>query len=240
MQIVDAVVVGVDAGRPDRALLSWAAEEASVRKAGLVVCHVWEWGDAEHSPRLLADTVAAEATPAELSVREAARLVRQWFPELDVSVVFGQGRPARTLARLCEQASMGVVGARGRGGFSGLLLGSVSAQLAAHARCPVAVVRPPSSSAATDVVVGVDGSPEAERTVRLAAGEARRLGGNLVLVHGYRPPTPGGVRTECRHRRATPPGRGRGRRGTGRQGTGHRRPRRGGADGARCAGGRPA
>ena len=39
MRIVDAVVVGVDAGQPDVALLGWAAQEASARKAGLVVCH---------------------------------------------------------------------------------------------------------------------------------------------------------------------------------------------------------
>ena len=190
MRIEDAVVVGIDAGEPDRPLLDWAAGEAAARTVGLVVCHVWEWGDAEHSPRLLPEVVAAEPTPAELRVRDAVRQLREWYPDLDVSVVFGQGRPVRTLLRLSERAGLLVVGARGGGGFAGLLLGSVSAQLAAHAGCPVAVVRAPSTAAAVDVVAGVDSWPDSERTLRLAADEAGRLGGKLVLVHGYRLPPP--------------------------------------------------
>ena len=190
MQIEDAVVVGIDAGAPDRPVLGWAAEEAAGRKVGLVVCHVWEWGDVEHSPRLLPDMVAVEPTPAELRVRDAVRQSQEWFPGVELSAVFGEGRPARTLLRLAERAGMLVVGARGTGGFAGLRLGSLPAHLAAHARCPVAVVRPPATSGAVDVVAGVDGWPESERTVRLAAEKAERLGGRLILVHGYRLPPP--------------------------------------------------
>ncbi|HEY6748805.1 MAG TPA: universal stress protein [Mycobacteriales bacterium] len=190
MRIEDAVVVGIEAGDPDRPLLGWAAEEAAARKVGVVVCHVWEWGDVEHAPRLLPDVETAAPTPAEVRVREAVRRLREWYPDVDVSAVFAQGRPARTLLHVSERARLLVVGARGRGGFAGLQLGSVSAHLAAHARCPVAVVRPPSTSVAVDVVAGVDGWPGSERTVRLAAEEAERLGGKLVLVHGYRLPLP--------------------------------------------------
>ena len=190
MRIEGAVVVGIDADEPDRALLDWAGEEATARKVGVVVCHVWEWGDVEHSPHLLPDVVTVEPTEAELRVREVVRQLRERFPDVDVSVVFGQGRPVRTLLRLTQHAGMIVVGARGHGGFPGLLLGSVSAQLAAHAHCPVAVIRPPATSASADVVAGIDAWPDSERVVRLAADEALRLGRRLVLVHGYRLPPP--------------------------------------------------
>ena len=78
-----------------------------------------------------------------------------------------------------------VVGARGIGGFAGLLMGSVSGQLAEHAACPVAVVRPVHGSA-VDVVVGIDGSPESGRALQLGLAEARRTGGTLIALHAYR------------------------------------------------------
>jgi nucleotide-binding universal stress UspA family protein len=193
----DAVVVGVDVAGPDghpgeqsRALLGWAAEEAVLRKAPLVVCHLWEWSDGDHPLRLLADEAPAESTAAEQELLEAIGLVRSWYPDLPVSAALGHGRPAPALVRVSKQARMLIVGARGSGGFAGLGLGSVPAQLAAHARCPVAVVRPPSAAAAADVVVGVDSWPEADRAVRLAAEEAGRLGGKLILLHSYRLPPP--------------------------------------------------
>ena len=91
MRIEGAVVVGIDADEPDRALLDWAGEEATARKVGVVVCHVWEWGDVEHSPHLLPDVVTVEPTEAELRIREVVRQLRERFPDVDVSVVFGQG-----------------------------------------------------------------------------------------------------------------------------------------------------
>jgi nucleotide-binding universal stress UspA family protein len=69
-------------------------------------------------------------------------------------------------------------------------LGSVSAQVAAHARCPVAVVRRPPGPG-TKVVVGIDGSAQAGQVLRLGAAQARRTGGTLLAVHAYRlPPLP--------------------------------------------------
>jgi nucleotide-binding universal stress UspA family protein len=85
------------------------------------------------------------------------------------------------------------VGCRGRGGFAGLLLGSVSSQVVAHAHCPVLVVRPPASaddepappaaSADGGVVVGVDGSPAGELALTRAGVEAARRGSPLLVVH---------------------------------------------------------
>jgi nucleotide-binding universal stress UspA family protein len=83
-----------------------------------------------------------------------------------------------------------VVGARRDDGFAGRRLGSVAEQVATNARCTVAVVRPPSAPDLEDVVVGVDGSSHSDVTLRLAAAEAIRFGGRLIVVHAYRLPAP--------------------------------------------------
>jgi nucleotide-binding universal stress UspA family protein len=102
-----------------------------------------------------------------------------------VSGAIGTGSPQRGLLAVAKEAAMIVVGARGIGGFAGLLMGSVSGQLAEHAACPVAVVRPVHGSA-VDVVVGIDGSPESGRALQLGLAEARRTGGTLIALHAYR------------------------------------------------------
>jgi nucleotide-binding universal stress UspA family protein len=102
-----------------------------------------------------------------------------------VSGAIGTGSPQRGLLAVAKEAAMIVVGARGIGGFAGLLMGSVSGQVAEHAACPVAVVRPVRGSA-VDVVVGIDGSPESARALELGLAEARRTGGTLIAVHAYR------------------------------------------------------
>jgi len=78
-----------------------------------------------------------------------------------------------------EDADLLVVGSRGRGGFRGLLLGSVSAACIQHAPCPVLVHRGDETSGGTGgtgaIVVGVDGSPESGRALRFAVSLARDL-----------------------------------------------------------------
>ena len=81
-----------------------------------------------------------------------------------------------------------VVGSRGLGGFSGLLLGSVGVQLAAHAGCPVVVVRRDGRADGPEagrVVVGVDGSHDADRAMRFAFEQASFRGVGLTAVHTY-------------------------------------------------------
>jgi nucleotide-binding universal stress UspA family protein len=181
-----AVMVGVAGGTLDRVVLGWAAEEAVARNAGLLVCHLRERGG-PGSAR------AGELPPtesAELLVREAADTALVWFPQLAVATAVGTDRVAPALVRASLEARMLVVGARHDDGVPGLRLGPVAEQVATNARCPVAVVRPPSTPDAVDVVAGVDGSSHSEVTLRLAATEAGRLGGRLAAVHAYRLPAP--------------------------------------------------
>lgn len=189
MRYADAVVVGVDESGPDRYLLGWAAREAEARRTRLWVCHFWEWATRERAA-IPIDTEIPPRSTAEGIVDAAVAIVRADFPELAVTGALGYGRATVSLLEISDQAALIALGARGAGGFQELLVGSVSAHLAAHARCPVAVVRPPAGTG-TDVVVGLDGSAQADAALHLGLAEARRLGGALVAVHAYRlPPLP--------------------------------------------------
>jgi nucleotide-binding universal stress UspA family protein len=74
-------------------------------------------------------------------LRETVERVRSDHPAVNVKTAVIEGPPARVLVDLSADADLLVVGSRGRGGFSELLLGSVSQQCVHHARCPVTVVR---------------------------------------------------------------------------------------------------
>ncbi|BCJ57115.1 hypothetical protein Jiend_05370 [Micromonospora endophytica] len=116
--------------------------------------------------------------------QSAAELAERW-PGLSIEVRQVAGGPGATLVEESRRAELVVVGSRGLGGFAGLLLGSVGTQVAAHAHCPVLVVRPPDRPVPTEgpVLVGVDGSEPAELAVGYGAEEAARRGTELVLVH---------------------------------------------------------
>ena len=179
------IMVGVAGGTLDRIVLGWAAEEAAARHAGLLVCHVRQ-GQEPTVP-------SGEREPtgsAEFLVREAAGVAHTRFPDLAVTTAVGRDRVVSSLLRASPDARMLVVGARRDDGFAGLRLGSVAEHVATNARCPVAVVRPPSAPDLVDVVVGVDGSSHSDVTLRLAAAEAIRFGGRLIVVHAYRLPAP--------------------------------------------------
>jgi nucleotide-binding universal stress UspA family protein len=181
-----AIMVGVAGGSLDRIVLSWAAEDAVSRNADLLVCHVRE--QREPSPPHTGELESAGW--AELLVREAANAACTWFPDLAVTTAVGHDRVASALIRASLDARIVVVGAGRDDGVAGPRLGSLAEQVALNARCPVAVVRPPSAPDLADVVVGVDGSSHSYATLRFAVAEARRFGGRLIVVHAYRLPAP--------------------------------------------------
>jgi nucleotide-binding universal stress UspA family protein len=186
MTYEDAVVVAIDDEDPDLLMLGWAAAEAAFRGTRLVICHVCEWQPGSRAPQPMPEIgdPTLRLGP-ERVVSAALDAVRGVYPDLQVSGAIGTGSPQRGLFKMAEEAAMIVVGARGIGGFAGLLMGSVSGQVAEHASCPVAVVRPVDGSA-IDVVVGIDGSPESARALQLGLAEARRTGGTLIALHAYR------------------------------------------------------
>jgi nucleotide-binding universal stress UspA family protein len=139
---VSFVVVGVDDSAGGRRALRWAAEEAALRGSVLEAVHVVPPKDVPSFPGTL-------PLPSRDDVELAgARLLEEQLADIEVpglrvdrTVTSGRS-PAGVLCERARGADLLVVGARGRGGFAGLLLGSVSQQVVAHAPCPVVVVVP--------------------------------------------------------------------------------------------------
>jgi nucleotide-binding universal stress UspA family protein len=145
------IVVGVDGSAGAAQALEWAVAEAVLRKAGLHVVYAWTVPliDAIPEPWVIG---APQVGPSDEEVYQhlaaAARKVldesldeaRALEPGLEIVGELVEMRAAPALIAAAGDAALLVVGSRGRGGFSGLLLGSVSAQCVHHSPCPVVVV----------------------------------------------------------------------------------------------------
>jgi nucleotide-binding universal stress UspA family protein len=157
------VVVGIDGSEASERALSYAAWEANRRGVPLNLIY-----GHQPSPTYGPGMVYAYADTdirgwAEELLDVTAIRIREQFPELVlVRHKLIVGSPAGALIDQSRGATMVVVGSRGRGGFGGHLLGSVSSQVAAHSTAPVVVVRPPAyPNGPVDrgpILVGVDGS----------------------------------------------------------------------------------
>jgi nucleotide-binding universal stress UspA family protein len=140
MSTVERIVVGVDGSPASLQALRWAAGQAALTHASVRAVTSWSQpagyameyvGDdidwAENGRAILDDALAAVGDETSAGVER--------------SVV--EGEPAHVLVDASAGADLLVVGSRGHGGFTGLLLGSVSDYVIAHAACPVLVVRTP-------------------------------------------------------------------------------------------------
>ncbi|GAA1879829.1 universal stress protein [Actinomadura bangladeshensis] len=174
------VVVGYDGSRQSGAAVRWAAEEARLRGVPLTVVHAWE---AFTAVGPMAIPVADLRAAAQEVVAEGAKLAREETGE--VHAVLGRGGSTTALLEASRGADLVVVGSRGRGGFTGLVLGSTGLELAGHGSCPVVVVREP--RAGGPVVAGVDGSAASLEALGLAFAEAALRGAELVAVVAWPP-----------------------------------------------------
>ncbi|MCW2883600.1 MAG: Universal stress protein UspA and related nucleotide-binding protein-like protein [Streptosporangiaceae bacterium] len=133
------VAVGVDGAKAGEPAIGFAFEEAALRKARLRALHVWS-NPASSWPGDMQPLVYDPQDYAEEEFGTSLAGWREKFPDVEVVSEVVHGRPVRILAGVSARADLLVVGTRGRGGFTGLLLGSVSHALLHHAHCPMAVV----------------------------------------------------------------------------------------------------
>ena len=139
------VVVGIDDSSISDAALAFAFDAAAARGVGLVVVHAW-------SPTAIDDALAPvmdwDAATAEEDALLAERLTgwEQKHPEVAVRRTVVRDGAVRALVAASREAQLVVVGSRGRGNATGLLLGSVSHGVLHASHCPVAIVRPGTDS----------------------------------------------------------------------------------------------
>ncbi len=140
---MNKIVVGVDGSPQAMEALRWAIAEAQLRGAALQVVHAWQFpapGIGPFAGPYDGELIQALRRDAEELVERA--LGEAGVPDgVRVEQTVVEGAAAPTLVEAADDADLLVVGSRGHGGFSGLLLGSVSQQCAQHARCPVVIVR---------------------------------------------------------------------------------------------------
>lgn len=147
-----------------------------------------EWGAAEAGVRHAGPALFVVVAGSRLAEDEARDTVGPLAERLGATAEVARGDPAEVLVRLSQDAELVAIGSRGRGQLAATLLGSVSAEVARHARCPVVVVRTHRSSG--PVVVGLDGSPHSRGALRFAFDAAARYGCELVAEQVWQDPEP--------------------------------------------------
>ncbi|WP_198652890.1 universal stress protein [Actinocorallia populi] len=180
------IVVGVDGSSEALQAVDWAVDEARYRRSPVRIVHIalrWEYS-AGAPPEPGLDAARPEA--AALHVLELAEeRARERAPEVEVSTRLGIGHVPRTLLEEAHDAVLLAVASRGTGAFSGIMLGSVSRQVAEHATCPVVVVphHTDPEPRHAEVVVGVDGSEASMNAVGFALEAAATRQAGVRALH---------------------------------------------------------
>jgi nucleotide-binding universal stress UspA family protein len=167
----------VDGSDSARAAVDLAAWEARRRHVPLLLVHGYQ------------DKLAHASYDARAILEETANKAHAEHPGVVVRSTLVAGGGASTLVELSRDASLVVLGSRGSGGFAGLLIGSVGAQVAMHSHAPVLVVPPPGATRADGtsgpVVVGVDGSASSADALAFAFDEAEARAVPLIPLYAW-------------------------------------------------------
>lgn len=176
-----AVLVGLDESAESARALSWAADEARRRRWPLHLMHV------VHDSAWIYMESTARPSPMHRVVRDALVMLNDWHPDLDASWSQPAGDPAALLAAGSRAARVTAVGSQGRGAVSDAVLGSVTTQLIARTRCPVAVLRAgtPIPRPSAPVVVGVAYGTSCTPLLEAAFEQASSRQVDLVVVHSW-------------------------------------------------------
>jgi nucleotide-binding universal stress UspA family protein len=175
------VVVGIDGSDSALSAAAWAAAIAARRDLPVRLVHAVDLP-------LVGPPDLVEVERLYEAVREQGQAYLDAANTAGVEAELKDGPVVPTLVEESRQASVLVLGSRGTGGFTGLLVGSIPMAVAGRAHCPVVVVRsrdgePPPVDG--PVVVGVDGTPTSEAAVAFAFAEASARGSDLIAVHAW-------------------------------------------------------
>ncbi|MFC9756806.1 universal stress protein [Streptomyces sp. NPDC056921] len=185
------VVVGVDGSEGSLRALDWAAAEAARARLPLRVVHASLWEHYEGLRPPADPQVPGEQLLAEHLVASARDRVRDLSPEVSVVADVQPEDPVATLVRESHEASLVVLGSRGRGRIAGMLLGSVGLALAGRSHCPVVVIparRPGAPATPGSVVVGISDATGPSAAAVFALAQAASRHGELTAVRAWRRP----------------------------------------------------
>jgi nucleotide-binding universal stress UspA family protein len=182
------ILVGVDASPDAKAAAHYGAALASRRAAPLELVHAYETVLYGYGPLMVASSYAINdddlRRDAARHLDELVEEIRMAYPSLVVTSQFREGSAASVLIAESQHAEVTVLGSRGAGGFAGLLLGSVSAQVAAHGHGAILVKRP-AADPDGPVLVGYDGSGGSAAALAFGVNEALGRRVPLVVVNVY-------------------------------------------------------
>ncbi|KXF50279.1 MULTISPECIES: universal stress protein [Rhodococcus] len=186
---IKPIVVGVDGSESASAAVAWAARAAAALSLPLHIVTVVHIPAFYYTEPYLAESFKEELEDTAKARLGSARVhAKQTVDEpLDITTEQHEGKVSQTLIELSANAHMVVLGSRGHGEFTGLLVGSTTSAVAAHGHCPLVVVRgrtmdgqPPTEG---PIVVGVDGSESSKAALEVAFEQAAARGASLVAVN---------------------------------------------------------
>ncbi|WP_371710944.1 universal stress protein [Corynebacterium sp. sy039] len=191
MNMSDYILVAVDGSVASQRAVQWAANTAHKRGVVLRLAAAYSIPEFLYAEGLAPpEEVYAELKDEAMEKIEQAReLAVEIAPDLEIDHMISQQSPIHMLLDASADASMIVMGSRGLGGFSGMVLGSVSAAVVSHAQCPVVVLR--SDNELTEenkygpVVVGIDGSEISKKATEFAFAEAKARGVKVIALHTW-------------------------------------------------------
>ncbi|OLR94480.1 universal stress protein [Actinokineospora bangkokensis] len=192
----NTVLVAVDGSPSATRAVRWAAHEAERRRAALRIATVHPWPITGYPPGLISGPELHEGLREGSSqvLRAAAAEASRTAPGTQVHTTALEGDVVSRLLGLSCEVDLVVLGSRGLGGISGMLLGSVAVGLTSRTATPVVVVRgAPERDTDLRVVVGVDGGPGDEAALRFAFDHAAATGRVLTAVHTWGNPALDGL-----------------------------------------------
>ncbi|MFI6430972.1 universal stress protein [Rhodococcus oryzae] len=193
MTTAKPILVGVDGSTGSDNAVRWAAVDAALRHSPLWLVAIYAKPfDVFRSASSAEIYIGEQEVAGGRLLRDATELAHsasERLGEVTVQTALLGGRPAPLLLDLAQDARMLVVGSRGLGELTGGIVGSVSSAVAAHAPCPVVVVKalPEPEEAVLDgpVIVGVDGTPTSEPAIAAAMEEASLRQADVTAVHAW-------------------------------------------------------
>ena len=191
MATENSVVVAVDGSKASQAAVRWAANTANKRGLPLRLVTSFTiprylFSEGMTPPQELFDDLEAQAKE---TIDEARGIAQEVVPDLHIEETIAESSPVDLLLRLSDEVPLIVMGSRGLGNLSGIIMGSVSAGVVSHASSPVVVVREDAEVTEKNkygpVVVGVDGSDISAKATAEAFKEADARGAKLRAVHTW-------------------------------------------------------